>query len=156
MARLTPGRKAARTLRGRLGPEGMSSIARRAVATREARRGTPPDPLERHLARMAGGAASRARRLGLGCADDLFVVALAMMEAQSRCCALSGVPFSLEVLGHGAAPRPFAPSIDRIDARRGYAADNIRIVCWAVNCLLGTWGDEVARRIAEGIATGRT
>jgi len=46
----------------------------------------------------------------------------------------------------------YAPSIDRIDARRGYTADNIRIICWAANLLLGTWGDEPAVTVATGIA----
>ena len=75
-----------------------------------------------------------------------------MMEAQEYRCRLSGVPFNLEPHGSGAAPRPYAPSIDRIDARRGYTTDNIRIICWAANLLLGTWGDGPALEIAKGIA----
>ena len=33
-----------------------------------------------------------------------------------------------------------------------YTADNIRIVCWAANMLLGTWGDKPAMKVATGIA----
>jgi len=74
------------------------------------------------------------------------------MEAQNYKCALSGCPFSLDVFGHGKAPRPFAPSIDRIDATGGYLKGNIRIICWAANSLLGTWGDGPATEIARGIS----
>lgn len=36
-----------------------------------------------------------------------------------------------------------SPSIDRIDPSGGYTYDNIRIVCHAINCALGTWGEEI-------------
>ena len=57
-------------------------------------------------------------------------------------------------MSHHGTTRTFAyaPSIDRCDATRGYTKDNIRIICWAANCLLGTWGDEPALEIAKGIA----
>ena len=152
MSELTPGQKAMRTKRAKYGEEGLSEIARRAYRTRAERQRAVTSDLERHLARVAGGAVSRAGRRGMEVEDDLAGWAIAMMAAQDYCCALSGLPFSLEVLGQGAAPRPYAPSIDRRDVAVGYTADNIRIICWAVNCLLGTWGDEVAIRIATGIA----
>ena len=149
---LTPGQKAARTKRRRYGEQGLSMIAAKAYRTRLQRNQERLTELQRHLARSAGAAKSRARRTGLECEEDLAGWALATMEAQGHRCLLSGVPFSLEALGHGAAPRPYAPSIDRIDARRGYTADNIRIICWAANLLLGTWGDEPAVTVATGIA----
>lgn len=152
---LTPGQKAARTKRRRYGEQGLSEIAAKAYRTRLQRKQERLTQLERHLAQSAGAAASRARRAGLECEEDLAGWALATMEAQGHRCSLSGVPFSLEVLGHGAAPRPYAPSIDRIDARRGYTADNIRIICWAANLLLGTWGDGPAMKVAAGIARRR-
>ena len=55
-------------------------------------------------------------------------------------------------MGHGKAPRPFAPSIDRRDATKGYTVENIRVICWAANLLLGTWGDGPALDVAKGIA----
>ena len=149
---LTPGQKAARTKRRRYGEQGLSTIAAKAYRTRLQRKQERLTELQRHLARSAGAAKSRARRTGLECEEDLAGWALATMEAQGHRCLLSGVPFSLEVLGHGAAPRPYAPSIDRIDDRRGYTADNIRIICWAANLLLGTWGDKPAVKVATGIA----
>ncbi len=149
---LTPGQKAARTKRRRYGEQGLSTIAAKAYRTRLQRKQERLTELQRHLARSVGAAKSRARRTGLECEEDLAGWALATMEAQGHRCLLSGVPFSLEVLGHGAAPRPYAPSIDRIVARRGYTADNIRIICWEANLLLGTWGDEPAVTVATGIA----
>jgi hypothetical protein len=149
---LTPGQKAAQTKRRRYGEQGLSVIAVKAYRTRLQRKRDRLTQLERHLAQSAGAAKSRARRKGLECEEDLAGWALATMDARGHLCLLSGVPFSLEALGHGAAPRPYAPSIDRIDARRGYTADNIRIICWAANLLLGTWGDQPAMKVATGIA----
>jgi len=153
---LTPGQKAARTKRARYGKQGLSAIAAKAYRTRlQCKKQERLTDLQRHLARSAGAAKSRARQAKLKCEEDLAGWALATMEAQGHRCLLSGVPFSLEALGHGAAPRPYAPSIDKIDARRGYTADNIRIICWAANLLLGTWGDEPAMKVATGIARRR-
>lgn len=149
---LTPGQKAARTKSERYGEEGLSALAAKACRTRRQRQRERLTALERHLARSAGAAASRARRAGLECEEDLTGWALAMMEPQGYRCFLSGVPSSLEALGRGAAPRAYAPSIDRIDARGGYTADNIRIICWAANLLLGTWGDGPATKLASGMA----
>ena len=151
----TPGQKAARTKRERYGGKGLSAIAAKAYRTRRQRQREHLTALERHLARSAGAAASRARRAGSECEEDLAGWALAMMEAQSYPCLLSGVPFSLEALGRGAAPRPYAPSIDRINGRGGYTADNMRIICWRANLLLGSWGDGPALKIATGIAMRR-
>ena len=38
---------------------------------------------------------------------------------------------------------PFAPSLDRISSRGGYTADNVRLVCIAVNFGMGQWGEEL-------------
>lgn len=152
---LTPGQKAARTKRERYGAEGLREIAAKAYRTRKQRQDERLTALERHLARSAGAAVSRAKRRGWEFEEDLAGWALAIMKAQGHRCYLSGVPFSLDRLGRGAAPRPYAPSIDRIDASGGYTADNIRVICWAANLLLGTWGDGPALEVAEGMARRR-
>lgn len=133
------GKNAARTKQKRYGGEGLSEIARKAYRTRTERKLQRLTALERHIVRVAAGAKNRARRAGLVWHEDLEGWAIAMMKAQNFRCAFSGVEFDLTVHGHGPAPRPFAPSIDRINSKRGYTEDNIRIVCWAVNCLFGTW-----------------
>jgi hypothetical protein len=103
---LTPGQKAARTKRSRYGEQGLSAIAVKAYRTRLERKQERLTQLERHLSQSAGAAKSRARRTGLECEEDLAGWALATMEAQGHCCLLSGVPFSLEVLGHGSVRPP--------------------------------------------------
>jgi hypothetical protein len=144
---LTPGQKAARTKLERYGREGLREIA----LVANANRWLYTDPLESYLARSANAAIARADRAGLELDPNLVGWALSAMEKQGRRCLLSGLPFKLDVLGTGKAPRPFAPSIDRIDSRGGYVRGNVRVVCWGVNCLLGTWGDKVAREIARGM-----
>lgn len=64
-----------------------------------------------------------------------------LKECKYRC-AVTGVPFSLEVLSHDGR-KPFAPSIDRIDNEQGYTDGNCRIVCLAANIAMNTWGDGV-------------
>lgn len=61
---------------------------------------------------------------------------------------MSGLPFNLRVVGGGKARRPFAPSLDRIDAASGYTRDNVRLVCQAVNFALNAFGEDVFREIA--------
>lgn len=59
-------------------------------------------------------------------------------------CELTGVPL-LPGVGAGSQGKRFwnTASIDRKDRTKGYTLDNIRIVCWAMNCALGTWGETV-------------
>ena len=35
---------------------------------------------------------------------------------------------------------PYAPSLDRIDPKRGYTPDNVRLVVFAINTMLLDWG----------------
>ena len=54
---------------------------------------------------------------------------------------------------------PFAPSLDRISSQGGYTADNVRLVCIAVNFGMGQWGEELyltfARAAVEHSNQGR-
>ena len=148
---LTRGQKAALTKRERYGAAGMSEIARRAVGTRTGRSSAEPGPIERHLIRIAGGAAGRARKRGAPCDPDLAAWAIEANRQQDGCCLLTGIRFSLDRIGNGITPMPFAPSIDQIVAGRGYVRGNIRLICWATNVLLLEWGEEVALKIARGL-----
>jgi hypothetical protein len=48
-------------------------------------------------------------------------------------------------------PKEFnTPSLDRVDPSRGYVYDNVRVICYALNCALGTWGED---RLLEMVAT---
>lgn len=57
-------------------------------------------------------------------------------------CELTGIPLTLT------GKRSFnSPSLDRIDASRGYTYDNVRIICFAMNAALGNWGEETLHAV---------
>ena len=57
-------------------------------------------------------------------------------------CEMTGIPFNLK------GGRMWdTPSIDRINPERGYVYENIRIVCRAMNCMLGNWGANVMEKV---------
>lgn len=78
-------------------------------------------------------------------------VANALKQAEGRC-TVTEHPLSME-WPEGLRVRPWAPSIDRIDATKGYHADNIRIVCAFVNIAMNGFGDAqfhlVLRRVID-------
>jgi hypothetical protein len=77
--------------------------------------------------------------------DEEFLVNLA--ATQNRRCAVSGIEFS-----HGARGRhPFVISLDRIDAKKGYTKDNVRLVCFIVNIALSDFGDDALITMARAI-----
>lgn len=63
---------------------------------------------------------------------------MGLFEYQNGKCALSGIPLTW------AKGRVMATSItlDRIDHRRGYVKDNVRLVAHAVNSFRGTMSDD--------------
>ena len=65
-------------------------------------------------------------------------------------CQISGLPFSWKQ--YGGHTTPFKPSIDRMDAAKGYNSTNCRIVCFAVNMAMADWGEAVLIRISDAIA----
>lgn len=69
--------------------------------------------------------------------------------AQGGRCALTGVEFVFDKPQKGYR-RPFAPSIDRIDPRKGYVKSNCRIVCAALNIAINDWGEDVFAALAYG------
>lgn len=60
-------------------------------------------------------------------------------ELGGRKCQITGIPFDLNKFGCTRAP--FAPSLDRIDSRRGYTAGNVRVVCQMINLAMNVWGE---------------
>ena len=75
----------------------------------------------------------------------------ALWDACGGRCTVSGLPFSLRVVGTGKARRPFKPSIDRIDRRKPHTPDNVRLVCAIANFAMNAWGEEPLIQLAEGI-----
>lgn len=66
-----------------------------------------------------------------------------LFQHQQGRCAISGLPFSLIKFADVLVKHPFAPSLDRISSLGGYTADNVRLVCIAVNFGMGQWGQEL-------------
>jgi hypothetical protein len=64
-------------------------------------------------------------------------------------CAVSGRYFSMEDFDKCLARHPFAPSLDRIDSRKGYTLSNTRLVCVASNFCMNQWGDGVIRELVQ-------
>jgi len=55
---------------------------------------------------------------------------------------LSGMKFSYEVSLGGCKRNPFAPSIDKIDSKKGYTPDNCRIITTYENMAISEYGFE--------------
>lgn len=50
------------------------------------------------------------------------------------------------------APKAYnSPSLDRINPAAGYIYSNVRVVCYALNCALGTWGKEPLMEILRAL-----
>lgn len=62
-------------------------------------------------------------------------------------CVLTGLQFTSDSYGGGAAKRAFGPSLDRIDPTEPYTLANCRFVLVTVNFALNAFGDEVFDRI---------
>jgi hypothetical protein len=99
---------------------------------------TPPT-LVSVASRMAAGMRSRATKRKLPCTlsgEDV----LALLLASNGRCSVSGVPLSLENRSLKRVS-PWAPSIDRIDSRKGYTRNNCRITCYLANLAMSEYGE---------------
>ncbi len=87
----------------------------------------------------------RSRKKGIAFDLDAHVVQLQERISKATC-ELSGIALAL-----GTAPgRAYnTPSLDRIEPSKGYIYENVRIVAFAVNAMLGNWGEEVAMSIIK-------
>lgn len=112
-------------------------------AWREARRTKP----ESRTSEIVAGARHRAVKLNIPCDikyDDVYGI-VAAGECQK-----TKIKFDL-------APHPdhrvhpFAPSIDRINPKKGYVKGNIQVVVWAYNSARNQWGDDVLLTLARAI-----
>ena len=98
--------------------------------------------MTRWLRALASRSRHRARRSGFlhNLPDD---AGERLFQRQKGLCAISGLPFSLTGFADVLVKHPFAPSLDRISSQGGYTADNVRLVCIAVNFGMGQWGEEL-------------
>jgi len=87
---------------------------------------------------------SRRRKIDFSLSFDQ-IAQLAMVSGGH--CQVSGIKFNFDRGSFKMAP--FAPSLDRINSRRGYTRSNTRLVCTCVNTALGQWGDDVFWKMIE-------
>ncbi len=66
-------------------------------------------------------------------------------------CELTALPWCFDDRP-GSFKRPFIPSIDRIDSKKGYTFSNVRLVCAAVNLARHQWDDGVFELIIRSTA----
>ena len=109
---------------------------------------TEPPPKWARVLVNAANARNHARE-----SPEVYSIAdlCAAWEACSGCCAISGLPFSLQVYGDGQARRPFAPSLDRIDRHKPYRRDNVRLVVSVANFAMNAWGDGPLLQLASAV-----
>lgn len=61
-----------------------------------------------------------------------------IVKALRKPCSKTGIHFDLTPNGNDYTDRkPFSPSLDKIDPRKGYTKDNIQCVCWIYNLAKG-------------------
>lgn len=66
-------------------------------------------------------------------------------------CELSGEQFNLGEKTFATHYDPYSPSIDRIDASKGYTQDNCRIILTCINISLNQWGLDFYLKIAKKV-----
>jgi len=66
-------------------------------------------------------------------------------------CEVTGVALELSK-PPGSRFHPWAPSVDRIDCKKGYTQDNCRVVCWIYNMAKSEWSDEIVTTFALALA----
>ena len=65
-------------------------------------------------------------------------------------CELTKIPFTLDKTS--SLHNPFGPSLDKINPKKGYTTDNVRVVLWCVNRSLGEDGLETMKPIFKILA----
>jgi hypothetical protein len=101
---------------------------------------------ENRISALLTAARYRSRQRGLPFDLDEYRQQLAD-RLQKMECELTGIPLDLKT------PRAWnAPSIDRIRPEAGYVISNVRIVAFAVNVMMNTWGEDKVLEIAGAMA----
>lgn len=111
---------------------------------------TPYDPtirLRRPWTRSLGVRQAHAKKMGIP-----FTLKVKDVESiWTGKCAITGLPFDLVNTTGKRGPRPFSPSLDRIEAEVGYVPGNVRFVLQCVNAFRSTMTDVQMKEVAEKI-----
>jgi len=68
-------------------------------------------------------------------------------------CSMTGLTLRMEHWRDAGDRHPRSPSLDRIDPKKGYTPDNVRIVCWQVNLARNSYGDEALYEMCRAISS---
>lgn len=114
---------------------------------------TTPEQMTRYLAEVYRRAKRNAvtRRIEFRLSPAEFAEIVSRANGQ---CEVSGLAFDLQ-LRRNSLRRPFAPSLDRIQACEPYTAVNCRLVCGLVNAAMSDWGEEPFLVVAHALAKRR-
>jgi hypothetical protein len=73
-----------------------------------------------------------------------------LQKLDAGVCELSGIPFDLQPTDKTHF-NPFSPSIDKIDAKKGYTFDNSRVIITSLNMALGEYGLDLYLQVAKKV-----
>lgn len=87
----------------------------------------------------------RAKKKGLAFDLDQHEAEL-FGRVEKNVCEMTGIALQRDV------PKAWnTPSLDRIDPAKGYVYSNVRVVCYALNCAMGTWGEGPLMEILQAL-----
>lgn len=109
-----------------------------------AKKNSERSPAEKKAHSIVSGARERAKARGL--AFDLEEARIAEIIDWGFCEA-TGIGF-----GTYKERRMLSPSLDRIDPKKGYTHDNVRVVCMLYNCAKGTGTHEDVMLLVKALA----
>jgi hypothetical protein len=101
------------------------------------------DPLQK-IKTLMNGAHKRARQKGVPCS---LTAAWCERAAKQTHCSVTGIAFEYGERLRGTSVDPRTPSLDRIDPKKGYTPDNVRLVCHWVNVARGELTDAQFKRM---------
>ncbi|MCK9468853.1 MAG: hypothetical protein M0Q49_05500 [Porticoccaceae bacterium] len=97
---------------------------------------------------LLGQARQRAKRLKVPCTLTEHDIDL-LLEGMT--CSVTGLSLSFTKHEGDSLKNPWTPSLDRINRQLGYAAGNVRVVCWLFNHMRGDYSDENVMRVAKAL-----
>jgi len=99
------------------------------------------------LRESLGDCKKRARLKGIPFSLNIAHVQKGLNATEGRCW-VSGIQF--KPCQKDFFRNPYRPSFDRIDPKKGYTPDNVRIVAYCVNAAMNEWGLGVLAEIVGG------
>ncbi|MFY8183530.1 MAG: hypothetical protein ACOVKL_04870 [Polynucleobacter sp.] len=105
--------------------------------------GIPYSVLKAMLTSARSGASQRNISFDL----SIYQLVILANKAAGKCM-FSGIPWDYSTQSKKTNKAIWKPSLDRIDASKGYEEGNVRLICIAANLALMDFGDDVFARLA--------